>query len=202
MIPRLYAAAMVLCGLAGCAAQQQREAVQSYSACLMSVYNSPQTAPLLIHIPFNSNDATLPQLDNQSFVTDTEISSLEAIYPQLKFCENSFLHQLANVAPTFTPIFAANYRGTDDDVVALIQHKMTWGDFTRRRRDRDVVTGEAIAAEDQKLAAEGQARTAAALQGLAILSNQAKPSSLPAGAYRLPSGGITCIQEGVTTQCQ
>jgi hypothetical protein len=114
-------------------------------------------------------------LADTSIATETEISSLEAVDPQLK--------------------------ATDDDVVALVQHKMTWGDFTRRRRDRDIETGEAVTAEKQRLAAEDQVRTAAMLQGLAILLNQAQPSSLPAGAYRIPNEGVTCTQMSAFTRC-
>jgi hypothetical protein len=165
------------------------------------VYASPQTVPLRAHIPFDSNDTTLAQLADTSLATEGEISSLAAVYPQLKFCENAFLRQLVALAPPFAPIFAGNYRTTDYDVVALVQHKMTWGHFTRRRRDRDIETGEAVAVEKQRLAAEDQVRTAAMLQGLAILMNQAQPSSLPAGAYSIPNEGVTCTQMGAFMRC-
>ena len=201
MLRRVFLTSIAQCLFVGCVAQQRQQAVQSYAMCLSAVYASPQTAPLRAHIPFDSNDATLAQLADTSFATETEISSLEAVYPQLKSCENEFLRQLMALAPPFAPIFAANYRATDDDVVALVQHKMTWSDFTRRRRDRDIETGEAVTAEKQRLAAEHQVRTAAMLQGLAILLNQAQPSSLPAGAYRIPNEGVTCTQMGAFTRC-
>ena len=81
------------------------------------------------------------QLANTSFATNTGISSLEAVYPQVKTYENSFLRHLANPVPPLRLIFAVNYRGTDDDLVALIQRRMIRGDFTRHRRDRDIEAG-------------------------------------------------------------
>jgi hypothetical protein len=153
-------AAVGLLLLTGCLAQQQREAVQAGTSCLLAAYESPDAAPLRVHEPFNVNDATLSQLADNSFATEPERASVLAVYPRLRACQNEFLAQVEKLAPTFVAIFAKSYRDADDDTVALIQRQMTWGDFTKRRRDRAIASQEALITEEHTLAAEDQARAA------------------------------------------
>jgi hypothetical protein len=198
-------AGIVLLPIVGCIAQRQQEAVQAGISCLSAVYALPEAAPVRVHEPFNVDDATLAQLADNSFATEPESAAVSAIYPRVRACENEFLAQLEKLAPAFAPIYAKNYRDFDDDTVALIQGKMTWGDYTKRRRDRAIAGREAIAAENRRLTAENQARAAALIEGLAavnaITQSQTGPQSLPTGAYRMPQEGITCTQMGMFTRC-
>jgi hypothetical protein len=155
-------------------------------------------APLRVHEPFNVNDATLAQLADNSFATEPEIASVSAVYPRQRACQNEFLAQVEKLAPTFAPIFAENFRDADDDTVALIQRKMTWGDYTRRRRDRAIAGQQAVVAEERRLAAEDQARAAAMIQGLAAayaITQIAQPASPPRASF------TWCTQQGVFTDC-
>jgi hypothetical protein len=177
---------------------QQREAIQANVSCLSAAYASPEAAPLRVHEQFNVNDATLTQLADTSFATDAEIASLSAAYPRFQACQNVFLGQLEKLAPAFVPIFAENFRDADDDTVALLQRKVTWGDYTKRRRDRAIVGREAVAAEERRLAAEDQARAAAMIQGLAAayaLTQAAQPVPSPRTTF------TTCTQQGAFTNC-
>ena len=187
--------------LAGCLAEQRREAIQANKSCLSTAYASPDAASLRVHEPFNVNDATLAQLADTSFATEAEIVSLSAAYPRFRMCQNEFIGQLEKFAPAFAPIFAENYRDADDDTVALIQRKITWGDYTRRRRDRGIAGQEAIASEERRLAAEDQARAAAMIQGLATVhainhASQPVPPSTPTFTTRTQQGAFfNCVQQ-------
>ena len=191
-------AVVVLFLLTGCLAQRQREAVQAGTSCLLAAYSSPNAAPLRVHEPFNVNEATLAQLADNSFATEAEIASVSAVHPRLRGCQNEFLGQLEKLAPAFAPIFAESDRDADDDTVALIQRKMTWGDYTKRRRDRAIAGQEAIIAEERKLAAEDQARAAAMIQGLAAayaITQAAQPAPPPRATF------TTCTQQGAFLNC-
>jgi hypothetical protein len=190
--------AVVLLPIVGCVAQRQREAVQANVSCLAAAYASPDAAPLRVHEPFTVDDATLAQLADNSFATEPEIASVSAVYPRLRACQNEFLAQLDKLAPAFGPMFAENYRDADDDTVALIQRKMTWGDYTKRRRDRAIAGREAIAAEERRLAAEDEARAAAMIQGLAAayaITQAAQPAPPPRPTF------TTCTQQGTFLNC-
>lgn len=189
---------MVLLLLTGCLAQQEHEAVQANVSCLSAAYASPDAAPLRVREPFNVNEATLAQLADTSLATEAEIASLSAVYPRSRACQNEFLGQIEKLAPAFAPIFAESYRDADDDTVALIQRKMTWGDYTKRRRDRAIASREAVAVEERRLAAEDQARAGAMIQGLAAVyaithATQPAPPS--------PPTFTTCTQQGAFLNC-
>jgi hypothetical protein len=45
----------------------------------------------------------------------------------------------------------ASYNKGEDDLLVLIQQKMTWGDYVRRARDRATETQAALLAEDRNV---------------------------------------------------
>lgn len=184
--------------LSSCVVQREREAVQAGTSCLMAAYASLDAAPLRVHEPFNVNDATLAQLADNSLATTAEIASVSAVFPGLRKCQSQFLAKVETLAPTFAPIFANSYRDSDDDVIALIQRRMTWGDFTRHRRDLAITGHEALITEERRLAAEDQARAAAMIQGLAAayaITQAAQPAPPPRPIF------TTCTHQGVFTNC-
>jgi hypothetical protein len=191
-------AAIFLFPLTGCLAPRQLAAVQSGTSCLLATYESPEAAPLRVREPFNVNDASLAQLADQSFATEAEIASISAVHPRFQACQNEILAQVEKLAPTLAPVFAETYRDADDDTVALIQRKMSWGDFTKRRRDRAIAGREAAIAEERRLAAVDQARADALIRGLAAayaITRAAQPAAQPQPAF------TTCTQQGVFTNC-
>jgi hypothetical protein len=191
-------AAVVLLPLVACLSQRQREAIQAGSSCLLAVYESSDATPLRAHEPFDVNDATLAQLADSSFATEPQIAAVSTVFPRLRACQNEFLVQVEKLSPTFAPIFAKNYRDADDDTVELIQRKMTWGDYTKNRRDRAIAVREAIAVEERRLAAEDQARAAGMIQGLAAayaITQAAQPATPP------PATFTTCTEQGAFLYC-
>jgi hypothetical protein len=51
------------------------------------------------------------------------------------------------------PIFVAFSNKLDDDLLAVTQQKMTWGEYARRARDQATETNAAIRAQDQRVVA-------------------------------------------------
>ena len=49
------------------------------------------------------------------------------------------------------PIFIEAFNKNENDLLALTQQKMTWGDYVRRGRDRATETQAAIQAEDRRI---------------------------------------------------
>src|SRR5262249_50201191 len=90
--------------------------------------------------------------------TPAEIAVLAVVHPRYQVCQSQFFEQLQVLAPTAAPIFARAYRDADDDTLALMQRRMAWGEYTKRRRDRALANQQALITEIQRLSAEGQAR--------------------------------------------
>jgi len=185
--------------LAGCAtaAQRQYQAMATGNqaiaaegkACLEAAYNSPEFAPVRPHEAYNVTDATLPQLADTSLASQSEIDAIFAVHPRIRACQKAALDGMLNTTPSMIPIIAKSFSEADDDVLLLIQRKMSWGEFTRRRRDRFIATQAAIQTEDQRITAglerqhEGElARRQAAADAIAqwaqtqqIISNMNRP---------------------------
>jgi hypothetical protein len=148
-LPSVILAAVILV-LSGCIPEQQRQVVNENASCMEAAYNSPEAAPLRAHQPFYPTDATLAQLVDRSLASEAEIASLTAVHPRLRACQIEFLSRLDRVAPTLSSLFARDYRDTDNDLVLLIDRKINWGEFTRRRRERAIAGQEAFIAEQRR----------------------------------------------------
>jgi hypothetical protein len=144
--------------LTGCVAQQQQQALQETSACLQAAYNLPEAAPMRARTPFDINDATLTQLAETSLADKPETDAILTVNPRFRACQNQVVERLRKLAPTAAPLIARFYRDHNEDVLALVQRKMTWGDFNKRRRDRALAGQEKLVEEDRRLAAEDEAR--------------------------------------------
>jgi hypothetical protein len=156
---------VLICGavLTACAtaAQRQYQAIATGNqaiatqakACLEQAYNAPEAAILRPHIPMDARQATLVQLSDQSFATKAEADAILAIYPQFQACRQALLTGLQNSTPSAVPIFAKDFAEADDDTIAVLQRKMTWGDRMRRSRDRALAVQNALLAESQRITA-------------------------------------------------
>jgi hypothetical protein len=101
----------------------------------------------------NANDISLSQLADPGFANQSEIDAIVAIHPQLKSCQKEALEGLSQTTPSIVPILAASYTKGDDDLLFLIQQKISWGDFNKRRRDEMIAGQAAIQAELQHMTA-------------------------------------------------
>jgi hypothetical protein len=123
--------------LVGCATQAQRQFqaikasnqdnLEQAKACAANVYNSPENTPIRGHLPLNPSDVTLQQMSDETFATPTEIQAIFATHPQFQACRKALLNGFAQSEPSLVPILIASYNKTEDDLLVLIQQKMTWG---------------------------------------------------------------------------
>jgi hypothetical protein len=66
-------------------------------------------------------------------------------------CQRQGLDALVNTTPSVVPILTKAYSEGDDDTILLIQRKLNWGDYTKRRRDRLITLQAALQAEGQRI---------------------------------------------------
>ena len=148
----------------GCATQAQRQfqaiksdnakALADLTACATTVYNSPDNAPIRAHLPLNVADVSLQQLSDASLATPAEIQAIFAVHPQVRECRKALLTSLSESEPAVVPPLITSYNKADDDIVALTQRKLSWGEYVHRWRDRVAETREAIEAADHQVVAE------------------------------------------------
>jgi hypothetical protein len=213
------AAAAVL--LAGCATAAQRQyqamasnnqsAAQDLQACTMSVYDSPEFAPLRRHIPYKATDATLEQLSDNRSATDDEIKLIFEIHPKVQSCRKQALDDISQSTPTLVPIVLAVITKDEDSLIDLIQKKESWGAHIRRVRDALIAGTAEAQAEAQRIVAglqqsheaELAQRQAAAQAAAATFAQYAQTQQIMSNMNR----PVNCITTGIrpgfqTTTCQ
>ena len=67
---------------------------------------------------------------------NSETEAILVIYPRIQECQRTLLIGFLKSTPSFVPILASAYNRGEDDVLMLIQHKISWGEYNKRRRDR------------------------------------------------------------------
>src|SRR5215472_6657989 len=152
---------LILTTLCGCQTSAQREyqtmkagnetAAAEMRACVSTVYSSPEYTPLRAHLPYNVADATLQQLADASMITPREWEAILAIHPKVQQCRNTLLAALAKSTPSIVPILTQVYNRSEDDLLALSAHKLTWGQYVVRARDRSAEAQAALQAEGQRV---------------------------------------------------
>jgi hypothetical protein len=117
-----------------------QEHIAEAKTCITNVYNSPDNASVRNHLSLSPSDVTLQQMSDTTFATPTEIQAIYAVHPQVQACRKSLLNGLAQSEPSLVPILVESYNKNEDDLLVVIQQKMTWGDYVRRVRDRATET--------------------------------------------------------------
>lgn len=160
---RAVAGLIVASFLVGCttAAQRQYQAMASGNSailaqaknCTMEIYNSPDAAIIRSHSPIDPREATLAQLSDQSLPNKGEIAVVLALHPRLQACRKAILDGLLNTTPSVIPILTKEYAAADDDTIAFVQRKMSWGERVKRARDRLIGLQATLEAEQQRILA-------------------------------------------------
>lgn len=213
------AAVAVLLAACGTPAQQQylalgrdTEAVgAAASQCLAAVMATPEWAALAHRVPIDSRAPTLAQLSDPDRATPDEIAPLTVVHARVSACRRQAVDGLAR-APGLAAILQRGYAAADNDLVAVMQRRMSWGEANTRARDRAIAMQTAAAAEMQRIAgrleqqrAAQQAAQAAAsrqlIEAAALFTEMGRPSLLPHGAYTLPTRTIECTHAGNRTDC-
>jgi hypothetical protein len=153
--------ASVLLLLIGCATHAQRqfqamkagnqEHAAQMKACAAIVYNPPESAPLRPHLPLAISDLTLQQLSDMSYATPAEVQAIFVTHPKLKECRKALLVATAQTEPALVPVIIASYNKNEDDLLAVIQQRMTWGEYASRVRDRTAEAQAALQTEDRRV---------------------------------------------------
>jgi hypothetical protein len=172
--------------------------------CVAEVYNAPEAASLRVHSPIDPREATLTQLSDTSLASQAEINAIAVLHPRLRACQKAILESLSTSTPGVVPILAKAYGEGDDDLIRLIQKKMSWGERTRHSRDRINITMADVQAEGQRIAAGLQvqheselARRQAALDAMARWSQtqqmiNAMNRPVMTNCMNLGSGIVSC----------
>lgn len=138
-----------------------QEAVAEAKACAMAVYNSPGYAPLRAHIPANMNDATLQQLSDPALAEPEEVAAIYSTHPHAQECRKALLQKLATTEPAVVPILVTTFNKNEDDVLALTQRKLPWGDYVKRVRDHLADAAAQIQSADREVVNELKQENAA-----------------------------------------
>jgi hypothetical protein len=191
---------LVLClAMAGCstAAQRQGEQIKSslsaasaeWNACSGAIRDSPAYAALQAHIPNDVNKATLPQMTDSTFATDSELALLSDRRTRVIDCQAKLTARLTPVVPSIVPIITDNRNEMDQNLVALAKHQENWGDYVVRAKSINAgstakmqaafhqIDAELAAANQQELA-QRQAAAAAfsqSVQTQQIINNANRP---------------------------
>ena len=202
------AIAGLLALLAGRAEAQNavQNIAQSMIQCVGTVFNSPEAAPLLVHVPFRIQEATQAQIADNAVPTLQEAAAVRNLYPRVQNCYSQAMAQLSIYVPTVANLLSHSYRDGEGDVALLGNRQMTWGAFNTRRRDRYLHYAAVVQNEVQRLVgqAQQQQQAAAAANFLTALAKLAIGVAV-VGAASQPQVArpsiTTCNTMGYQTTC-
>src|SRR4051812_30699306 len=110
--------------------------VQAAHSCMIDLYNPPEAAPLRPHLPTNPKMATLSQLSNPSYATAPESAAIRALHPRFNACRQPMINGLYAAIPSLGQLAQQASATGDDDIVLLIQRRISWGESITRWRNR------------------------------------------------------------------
>jgi len=149
--------------LGGCAtaAQQQYQAMATGNqaliaqgkSCVIEAYNGPEGAMVRSHLPIDAREITLAQLADQSLPTKQEVAAVLALHPRIQACRKAILDGLLGTMPSVVPVLAREFAGADDDTIAFVQRKLSWGERVRRARDRYLALQAELQTEERQIVA-------------------------------------------------
>jgi hypothetical protein len=174
-------------------------------SCVTDAYNAPGSAPLRPHFPLDLRDLTLAQMSDQSSPTKQEVDAVLTMHPRIQSCRKTALDGLLNTAPTVVPMLARAFAEADDDTIAFVQRKRSWGEHVRRGRDRALAMQAGLQVEGQRIVAGLEqshqaelARRQAALNAMAqwaqtqqVISAMNRP--VTTNCMNLGSGIVNCV---------
>jgi hypothetical protein len=149
--------------LGGCATAAQRQyqamatgnqaLIAQGKSCLTEAYNSAEGALVRSHLPIDAGEITLAQLSDQSLPTRQEVAAVLALHPRIQACRKALLDGLLGTMPSVVPILAKEFAGADDDTIAFVQRKMSWGERVRRARDRYLALQAELQTQERQIVA-------------------------------------------------
>jgi hypothetical protein len=166
---------------AGCQTAAQRQssfirenmqvANQKITTCIEKVATNPAYQSISVHVPLSGKvNPTLVQLTDNGMPTDEDIQVIIAIHNEMEHCRGQAIEDYSKITPGIIPMAVQMYHAGDLVVVDLIQRKITWGEYNKRRvalrdefrvkiqafyaqLDRDLVTSHRAEIADRQRAA-------------------------------------------------
>ena len=126
---------------------------REFADCTAAYLQEPALTPIAQKLPKDLSSASLRQLTDDAKPSDAEVTALYVLYDKRQVCRNRAIDQIKSVAPTIAMILADEFTKADKQMVALVQKKISWGEYITAARDLSVDAQKAIAAEDQRIAA-------------------------------------------------
>jgi hypothetical protein len=115
-----------------------------YVGCLDARSSGPEFAPLAPHLAGDLRTASLAQLSDTSYATPEEAALVMRAHDAVAPCRQRYLGRLMHELPAIEPIQERELTTNDRLNVALVQHRITWGTYTRTRQQVAQETGERI----------------------------------------------------------
>jgi hypothetical protein len=155
------AALCVAMMMVACATQAQQQGQQmkatldkaghDFEVCADAVDQDPAVAPILEKMPKDLRNATLRQQMDDTRATEAQIAALYIRHDKMTVCRDHGIQTVTSVSPALASILVDEYTKKDKQLIALIQKKLTWGEYVMGERDINAAATAAIAAEDQKI---------------------------------------------------
>ena len=150
-----------LLGGSATAAQRQYQAMATGNqaliaqgkSCVIEAYNGAEGAMVRSHLPIDAREITLAQLSDQSLPTKQEVAAVLALHPRIQACRKAILDGLLGTMPSVVPVLAREFAGADDDTIAFVQRKLSWGERVRRARDRYLALQAELQTEERQIVA-------------------------------------------------
>lgn len=133
-----------------------RAAAQEAQACFVTLYDSPEFAPLRAHFALPPDRRTLEQLSDSSQATEGEIRLILDVHPGIQACRQQALDRVTQSTPSLVAIFATLYAKSDDSLIQLISKRQSWGEHTKQTRDLAIEGWSGLTAEAQRFTSELQ----------------------------------------------
>jgi hypothetical protein len=114
---------------------------------MVAAYNSPEAEPLRAHLAPPGGQATLQQLADTNTASDAEVAAFLAVHPKVQACRSTVLDQVGHTTPTIAAILAGEYVRADEILVALIQKRISWGNYITQGRELQAETRMQLNAE-------------------------------------------------------
>jgi hypothetical protein len=114
-------------------------------ACVNALRSKPQYAALVPHLSDVATGAyTMAQLTDKSLATPAESQAVVAYTDELNgSCSNQYRASAKAIVPASGPIYEHRKTLTDNLVILLVEHKISWGEYAQRNKQ----TGEELIAQ-------------------------------------------------------
>jgi hypothetical protein len=128
-----------------------RDAAQQAVHCRAEAAQNSRYQVLSEHMPLTDlDDATLSQMTDKNFATDSEIAALDAWTRDMNRCLEALVREANATIPSFGPVVEASWNDDTVVFVKLAHREMTWGEAVIRLKSNTIkMRADLIARADQ-----------------------------------------------------